>query len=238
MEENWVQLVLFGAIVLISIVSSIVGKLNQWLNEKRMQVEPRAQRDGRRQAEQAITRKARAAPKPAAVPRSAPARPEAPGRPQAAAEGKTRAAETILRQLEEMLAPEVAEARRKMREAKEPKEAEARPPPRPEKRPQPAAATPSRPSLPVKRAPRPKIVSSLTGRKSSLATRGEALRRRRVVPSAKIREAEAHDSSRAAYAVQAPGTQKARGLGLGSIEEARRAILMHEILGPPVADRL
>ena len=102
--DDIAQLIFFLVVLLISGIASVLKKINEWINQKRMQVD--------RHPEPARQREETYRPRRVAQPTPPEVRAERPAGPPALSPG-----EEILRQLEAMLPPEVAEARRKAREA-------------------------------------------------------------------------------------------------------------------------
>jgi hypothetical protein len=227
MEEPLLYLFV-GAIWLIS---TIIGKVNQRINKKRMEVNPRHIREAEQR--DANQRKGQVRPDGGRAPAQSSPATSAP-RPAAK---KPDLAEIILQQLEATLPPEVARARQEARQAARKEAAKPAEKPvhstRPQMAPRPDAAQPRKRPVPVPRQPR--IGPSRIKPALPVAAGKAAAAKKERRPAPKV-PAVTPSRRSASWGGQSLVANPLRA-SLGTRAGLRQAILMHEILGAPIADR-
>jgi len=247
-NEETVRLIVIVLVFVFSALSAIVKKLNQWLNERRIKASQRRIDESQRRAVKTIMSQ------PTSAIPTAQATPDKPVAPAG-----TSIAEEIMRQMEAMLPPEVAEARRKAREEASSRNAAPRVPAAP------VAPAPSAPvaekqtaSAPAAPAPIPAPDSRRAEARTPLQPKVAPPRRlaKSLTPAAALAEQKlladrlAQDSpgqkqvkEYAAYERNAPRTRSLKRspamvrLGVQNKSDLRKSLLWHEILQPPVSLR-
>lgn len=150
------RLIFFLLFIGVSAISFVVKKLNEYINRKRMEIDRRQYQGQRDEAQQRPPQTPRAAPLAQTRPQTpAPPHPGAPPT-QTQAPPPQSAAEAVLRQLETMLPPDVARAKREARQSQSSQTQQ--PAPTPAQRTAPAQQQRPRPvpsSTPGRRPPPP-----------------------------------------------------------------------------------